>query len=240
MWSYYGSKSKFVNLYPSPKFKTIIEPFAGTAQYSLFGDNWKRQVILCDKYQPIIDIWTYLIHVSPNRILELPDIEHGKTVDDYDLMPVEKQLIGFCINRGSAQPKKSPAQFNNWSDNKKRIARDLHKIRHWKVINGSYEELPNIEATWFIDPPYQFAGKWYHSSVSNKSIDYKKLETYSRSRLGQVIVCENLDANWLPFNSLLKFHGQLKSNTEAIWLNEINDTLLSFASNHSNKTEMKI
>ena len=29
MFSYYGSKSKIVHLYPTPKFDKIIEPFAG-------------------------------------------------------------------------------------------------------------------------------------------------------------------------------------------------------------------
>jgi site-specific DNA-adenine methylase len=42
MWSYYGGKSKIVQYYPDPKYDTIIEPFAGSAQYSLYGDNWKK------------------------------------------------------------------------------------------------------------------------------------------------------------------------------------------------------
>lgn len=35
MFSYYGSKSKIVDLYQPPKFDKIIEPFAGSARYSL-------------------------------------------------------------------------------------------------------------------------------------------------------------------------------------------------------------
>lgn len=35
MWSYYGSKSKLLKYYPEPKFNTIVEPFGGTAKYSL-------------------------------------------------------------------------------------------------------------------------------------------------------------------------------------------------------------
>ena len=49
MWSYYGRKSKFINLYPKPKHNIIIEPFAGTAVYSLHEENWKNDVILIEK-----------------------------------------------------------------------------------------------------------------------------------------------------------------------------------------------
>lgn len=47
MFSYYGSKSKVVDLYPSPKFGKIIEPFAGSARYSL--KYFDRDVLLVDK-----------------------------------------------------------------------------------------------------------------------------------------------------------------------------------------------
>lgn len=40
MWSYYGSKTKLVDLYPPPKTDKIIEPFCGSAKYSLkYGTN---------------------------------------------------------------------------------------------------------------------------------------------------------------------------------------------------------
>jgi len=46
MFSYYGSKSKLAQHYPTPKYDTIVEPFAGAAGYSLYGDNWKKNVLL--------------------------------------------------------------------------------------------------------------------------------------------------------------------------------------------------
>ena len=55
MWSYYGSKSKVVDLYPPPKFDKIIEPFAGSARYAL---KWfDRDILLVDKYPVIVDLW---------------------------------------------------------------------------------------------------------------------------------------------------------------------------------------
>ena len=46
---YYGRKKQIVSYYPSPNFDTIIEPFAGSAAYSLNGYNWKKNVILVEK-----------------------------------------------------------------------------------------------------------------------------------------------------------------------------------------------
>ena len=49
MFSYYGSKSKLVDYYPPPKFDKIIEPFAGSARYSL--KYWQNDILLIDKYK---------------------------------------------------------------------------------------------------------------------------------------------------------------------------------------------
>jgi site-specific DNA-adenine methylase len=38
MFSYYGSKSKIVKYYPCPAHDKIIEPFAGSARYSLLNN----------------------------------------------------------------------------------------------------------------------------------------------------------------------------------------------------------
>ena len=49
MFYYYGRKKQMAKHYPSPNYDTIIEPFAGSAAYSLFGDNWQKNVILIEK-----------------------------------------------------------------------------------------------------------------------------------------------------------------------------------------------
>lgn len=54
-----------------------------------------------------------------------------------------------------------------------------------RVACADYRQMPNVEATWYIDPPYDNrAGSYYvHADVD----------------CGQVIVCENEGATWLPF-----------------------------------------
>jgi hypothetical protein len=83
---------------------------------------------------------------------------------------------------------------------KETIAQQLPKIRHWRVRHCSYSDAPLVNATWFIDPPYQRAGKYYR--FNSTGIDYKALSRWCRSRPGQVIVCENRGADWLPFEKL--------------------------------------
>ena len=215
MFSYYGSKSKVVHLYPKPKFDKIIEPFAGSARYSL--KYFDRDVLLVDKYPVIVDLWRWLQKATPKDILDLPEMFAGRSLDNLDIPVEAKYLIGFCINNGSAQPKKTPQEFNSWNENRRMIANNIYKIKHWKIELGSYEDIQNQEATWFIDPPYQRGGEWYVKS--NKSIDYTALGDWCRARNGQVLVCENMSADWMPFYAMHTMTGAYSTTTEAIWSN---------------------
>jgi len=217
LWSYYGTKKRLAKYYPKPNYDIIIEPFCGAAQYSLYNNNWEKEIYLIDKYQVIIDIWKYLINVTSKEILSLPDMYENDSLDNYGQLSIEeKYLIGFCINNGSAQPKRKVQKFNNWNKTKIDIANNLYKIKHWKVKCDDYQNIKNINATWFIDPPYQFGGEWLR--ISNKNINYNNLANWCKSRHGQIIVCENTKANWLDFKPLIELKGQLHTTTEAIWL----------------------
>ena len=104
--------------------------------------------------------------------------------------------------------------FNSWSRDKKRIAKDLHKIKHWDIRLGNYNEIENIKATWYIDPPYQCQKLYRHNNI-----DYKSLADWCRSREGQVIVCENSKADWMDFKPLVELSGQRTRTLEVMWTN---------------------
>lgn len=186
----------------------------------MYKDNWKNDIILIDKYDIIIKIWKYLQSISKEDLLSLPDMKYGDSVDDHKyLCDEERWLIGFCINRGSANPKKTAKKFNSWNKNKVDIANNLYKIKHWDIRHGDYNEFEDVnklEATWFIDPPYQYQGKYYKYN----DIDYDSLATWCKERKGQIIVCENNNADWLNFKPLIEMQGQLHRSTEAIWYKE--------------------
>lgn len=205
MFSYFGSKYKCAKHYGAPRFDTVIEPFAGSAAYSLFWEP--KNVILIEKSTVISGIWQYLINADPRRILALPtDFSH---VDDVDWRDAdEKALVGFWLGKGKTTPGKSRSKWGReyanapdckvWNEAvKRRLAAQVEKIRHWQIIRGDYTIAPDIEAHWFIDPPYIKAGKLYPV----RDVDYSALADWSRERKGFVQVCENEGADWLPLSS---------------------------------------
>ena len=218
MFSYYGSKSKIVDYYPPPKHKKIIEPFAGSARYSL--KYWQNDILLVDKYPVIVEIWKWLINATKKDILDLPILNKGDDIREIEMPIPARYFIGLSINQGSAAPRNIVTEWGEkgWRFKRKDTAENIFKIKHWQVINSSYEELQNESATWFVDPPYQFGGE--HYKESNKNIDFAKLAEWCKNRNGQTIVCENMKADWLDFKPLTKIQGACQTNTtEAIWSN---------------------
>ena len=216
MFSYYGSKSNIVDYYPPPKHKKIIEPFAGSARYSL--KYWQSDITIVDKYDVVFNVWKYLQNATKNDILALPKMKQGDNVNDFDITQVEKDFIGFLICRGMESPRKNVSSFvGDIADKLNEIANNVYKIKHWNIIHGSFEDLQNIEATWFIDPPYQFGGEHYIESTKN--INFAKLAEWCITRNGQTIVCENTKADWLPFKPMKAMYGSQYKTTEAIWSN---------------------
>jgi hypothetical protein len=146
MWGYYGSKSKVIDKYPPPKFGKIIEPFAGTAQYSL--KYFDRQITLIEKYDVLIKIWKWLQQCSAQDILKLPRLKHGENLDNFSFDCEEaKWLMGFIVNSGSSQPKKTASwritisRPNTQNYKLNLIANSLHKIKHWEIRQGCYSSL---------------------------------------------------------------------------------------------------
>lgn len=218
MWSYYGSKSKIIDYYPPPKFGKIIEPFAGTARYAL--KYFDRDVTINDKYDVVVRIWKWLQQCSKEDILRLPEPKLGETIARKDFDCIEQAwLMGFFINAAPATPRLTVTAFSEGTigTQKKFVASQLFKIRHWRISQLSYDQIENCEATWFVDPPYINGGHEYKHS--NKTIDFGSLANWCRSRDGQCIVCENTKADWLPFNKLIDISGQYQKTTEAIWTN---------------------
>lgn len=105
---------------------------------------------------------------------------------------------------------------------RERLARQVCNIRHWSVVCGSYADLDvSRDATWFVDPPYVDAGRHYRHGSSG--VDYGHLADWCRSLPGQVMVCENRGASWLPFEDFATIAGTNGSGRsgrshEVLWL----------------------
>ena len=221
MFQFYGAKKSYVDKYPPPRHKVIIEPFAGSASYSMKYCN--HNVILCELDEIIYGIWKYLIHKATKKsILSLPLLQPEEKLSDSrfnNLLPCEKHLIGYHIQYGACKGL-SQSRFGHWNENtRKQIADNLCKIRHWKVYNCSYNEINNttFKATWFIDPPYSGKGGLVYRK-NNKTIDYKQLANWCKERNGQIIVCENEESTgWLPFKPLHGCSQAGRKHTEMVY-----------------------
>lgn len=197
---FYGGKWRAAPRYPAPEGDLLIEPFAGAAGYAV--RHHERQVVLYEADPVLAGVWDYLINVDPDEVRALP-LDFG-SVDDLLIPQEAKWLIGFWLNKGAAQPCKTPSAWmrlgthvnSYWGATiRDRIANQVGAISHWKIHNASYEDAPDVSATWFVDPPYEKAGKHYRF----RDIDYQALATWCRARRGLTIVCENSGATWLPF-----------------------------------------
>ncbi len=226
-WRYYGGKWRAAPRYPTPRHRTVIEPFAGAAGYAL---RWgvDRDVVLVDKYPTIAAIWRWLIAVDPVEVRAIPEVDD---VDDLpEWVPQEARwLVGFTMNSACSTPRRTLSsgrrklramhrQYEGWTAAmRERVATQVSLIRHWQIIEGDYTLAPDIEATWFVDPPYEGAGRHYVHGA--KGVDYPALAAWCRARRGQPIVCEQQGATWLPFRAFTIAPSRLNGagSAEAVW-----------------------
>jgi len=198
-FSYFGGKWTLAPHYPAPGIgDQIVEPFAGSAGYATRYPD--REVILVERAPLIAALWRWLTKVSVDEVMGLP-------LDPSDIksLPQEARwLIGFWCARGRCRPARTlgsawlrsgkwPTSF--WGKSARaRIAEQVTAIRHWQIIEGDYTAAPDVDAVWFVDPPYVGA-RHYLARVDS----YPALGGWCRSRKGTVIVCEQDGADWLPF-----------------------------------------
>lgn len=226
-YKYYGSKYILAKQYGSPRHDLVIEPFAGSACYSLYYNC--RNVRLYDIDDEICEIWNYLINCSEQDIKSLPDwiesIEHLNTI----LQPAQ-QLIRrwlWCAPTANGRRKlskryhisKDRGDWNSiWSTAvKRRILQQKPLIANWTIDKCSYEHIPNVEAHWHIDPPYNSkAGQAYRHN--SRDINFTHLAEWCKSRNGTVDVCEMEGADWLPFTTLCSvINTRRRKYTEVVW-----------------------
>lgn len=208
---YYGGKWRAALSYPKPRYPLIIEPFAGAAGYSTRYPG--HLVTIADLDPIIVRVWRWLASATPADVLSLPLLDADQDVRDLPIPEGARDLIAFWLNKGCTRPRRRPSKWMRdglrpgsfWGPTvRSRIAEQVGSIGHWQVLNNSWESLPDVEATWFIDPPYR-GRPGSHYSFGSKLIDYDRLAEFCRTRRGQVIVCEAAGADWLPFQYLGTF-----------------------------------
>jgi hypothetical protein len=229
-FSYYGGKHRHVTAYPPPRYGRIVECFAGSAGYAT--RHHSAEVTLVDTDPRVCGVWRYLTRASAAEVLRIPLVPNEGSLDDLGAVPQEvRWLVGFWLGKALASPRRTPAPWMKsgrwpttfWGEQvRERLAWQVEHIRHWRVIEASYRDIAAPVATWFIDPPY--IGKGHHYRKGSRSLDYADLGAWCQRLPGQVIVCENAGAEWLPFSPLMSMKtlnrkdGQMGYSREVVYL----------------------
>jgi hypothetical protein len=198
MFSYYGSKRQLAHLYADPQYDQIVEPFAGSAGYSLHGNRWQKDVLLLDRDTRLVGAWEWLIgEATRATILALPDLHVGETSTEFlSIASVATRTVNSLSTAVV-----TPSMVATWEESRSYLAADISKVKHWHVRAGEYTDAPDVAATWFVDPPYHGrVGDGY--AFGSPRLDYVHLATWIRSRAGQTIACEIGVADYLPFEPL--------------------------------------
>ncbi len=210
-FTFYGGKWRLAERYGPPQHKHVIEPFAGSAGYSCFWEPPRVTLIECD---PIVyGVWKFLQKVAPRELMRLPSDISGIDELPSSICQEARWLIGFWFNKSLKTPAIRRSNWARhpryaafyWSETiKLRLASQIERIRHWRIIEGSWEDAPDVKAHWHIDPPYHnLAGSRYRYT----QIDRAKLARWCKRRRCFVQVCENVEATWLPFEPLSIVYG---------------------------------
>jgi site-specific DNA-adenine methylase len=228
LFYFYGGKRRLARFYPAPEHNVVVEPFAGSAAYSVTRLVGLRgiapsvdKVILVEKDKRVYDTWVKLLDMEVDDLLTYPIPQAGERTSDFLLM------TSACSNRiahtdemtvTTRMPEVLERMF-------RQMAMMLPSVKgKVEIIHGDYTEAPDIEATWFIDPPYhvgsraQQRGMGYASGCNAASLDFAAVAEWSRSRKGQTIVCEQEGADWLPFEHLRPARNSIGLyTTEVVW-----------------------
>jgi hypothetical protein len=129
----------------------------------------------------------------------------------------------------------------DWPKERARLIAALPLIRGWEIIEGDYHDAPDVRGAWFVDPPYWVPengrgtrGDGYRFGAS--LIDYDELAAWCKRRRGQVIVCEQAGAEWLPFRPLRRWNtanGDAGSRVEVVWTRTPNSVVATPRARHA-------
>lgn len=231
LFKYFGSKFQIASSYPQPRYDRIDEDFAGSAAYSC--QYPEREIVLHEIDPDVAGLWEWLIGVDPEVILSLPceSLVPGQDLRDLELPGKGADLIRRWQRVGRNDcwtvSKWNGANSGLWHPRTRReIAKNVTRIRHWKVINSSWDAAEPVESTRFVDPPYQCICR-QQSPYRFTAVDYGALAEFCRNVPGQAIVCEQRGADWLPFRDFRVIAARCAANRkpgaksrEVIWTND--------------------
>lgn len=209
---YFGRKARIAGLYPSPRYPLVVEPFAGSLAWSVH--HRPVSVLATEADERVVALWREIME-DPAAFAEREAPLLGEVTEDlfsklctyseHSLTSTKLKVTSRMLRDYRSLCRRA-ADAGTW-------AASALDLRH-----GSYLDLPDVEATWFIDPPYQKANRRGYREGA-PGIDFDQLASWCRSRRGQIIVCEQAGADWLPFEPLASIATHRgATSSEVVWL----------------------
>jgi hypothetical protein len=187
LFKWFGSKWSSGRLYPEPQLPTIIEPFAGSAGYSL--NHADKQVHLWDTHPRIAELWGWLIQEATQAlVLDIPlNVPEGTDVRSLGLSAGQALLLRMWQRTNNCSECWTISKWGHlpgqWTANTRaRVAEEVTAIKHWRF------GLPwGAIATYHVDPPYLFN---YRYGAKPFSYDELAQHLLALPAACQIMVCE--------------------------------------------------
>jgi len=189
MFYYFGRKGRAAASYPAPDYPLVIEPFAGSMGYTMH--HRPAFAIGIERDERVVALWRRLCAMSPDEIRDFPAPVLGERMTDRWHQVAEASSDAHYDHYRTA---------NEWLIRQFELQRLLALKHHDYAVgsvlyrHGDYRDAPDVEATWFIDPPYEGVQSGYRHKP-----DFEELAEWCMTRKGQIIICEGEHGSWLPF-----------------------------------------
>lgn len=226
LFSYYGGKSKIAAQYPVPKYPLVIEPFGGSGAYAF--RHAAQRVWLNDARPEVAAVYQFLGSPSCAEMIARyvhPHYHEGECPAQQALSDGAPLGLAWWLAIEARSGKYAPSLdvvVTKWGAIKSlaharaRFTTIARKVGHWMFTGLDYRSLPDVEATWFIDPPYTTTGHVYQMPLLN----YTELAHWCRARKGHVMVCEQAGASWLDFQDVDDVVRGMQFTAEVVWQKE--------------------
>lgn len=191
----FGSKWTSARLLPKPTGEVIVEPFAGSAGYSLRHPH--LDVVLYESSAHLRTLWKWIIEeASETDVRDIPlGLAPGTDIRTLGLSEGQALLLKNWQRTNNVGDLWKTSVWGHlpgqWTANTRaRVSEEIAIVKHWKMSDeedgiSAFDLHKGRKFTFMIDPPYQYNFKYLSAAM-----DYPLLAYLAQGVEGQVLALE--------------------------------------------------